>query len=933
ALRESEERFRRAIADAPFPMLIHAENGEIVVVNQTWTDITGYTHADIPTIDAWTERAYGERKAIVQEDIDRLYSMQERQAEGEYVITTRCGEKRTWDFSSSPLGQLSDGRRLVLSMAMDVTERKQAEQAVLASETRYRRLFEAAKDGILILDADTGKVIDANPFLLDLLGYSHAEILGKELWEIGVFHDIVASQAAFLELQETGYIRYEHLPLETKDGRSIEVEFVSNIYEANSTQVIQCNIRDITDRKQAQEALQASEEKYRNIVETAQEGIWIIDAENRTTFVNQRMAEMLGYTVDEMLGRSLFAFMDDEGKAQAEANVERRRQGIPEQHEFVFRCKDGSPLWAFLSTNPIFDQQGQYCGAQALVTDITDLKRTQQAEREQRLLAEALAQTCNALISSLSLDTLMNTILENVSRVVPNDAANIMLIENDLARIAYWRGYRSERIPFLQNLRLQVSQTSNLHHMLVTQQPFLASYIDHFTDWLHNLHTEWVKSYVAAPIRSHGNVIGFLNVDSGTPGFYTETHAQHLQAFADQASVAIEHTQLYEQIQRHVNELEQRVIERTAQLNHAKERVEAILNSGNDVMILCRTDGRIDQVNPAFEAIFQCEPDEVYGQPITRLAVPDHTAKLEQVFADVIENQHPRRFEITVQCPHRTNFDADIVLSPIVGQDKMLMGVVCSLRDMTEHKQLQERLRQMLEHEMELSELKTRYVSMAAHDLRNPLAVIRSAIDLMQQYGDRLTNEQKRTKYDHVQASINVMVSLLDDILTIGQVESGKLVFNPELLDVVTFCQDIVAERTQAPGDASHIVFSSRGDCSHALMDAKLLRHILGNLLSNAIKYSPEDRPVTFTLHCEPDQITFCVQDQGIGIPEDDQRRLFETFHRASNARQISGTGLGLAIVKQSVELHGGTITFESEEGRGTTFTVTLPVFRREGDG
>jgi PAS domain S-box-containing protein len=116
------------------------------------------------------------------------------------------------------------------------------------SEVRYRRLFQTAKDGILILDADTGKVIDANPFMTVLLGYSHEEFLGKELWEIGLFRDIKESRAAYQELQEKGYVRYENLPLETKTGQKVEVEFVSNVYAENAHQVVQCNVRDITER-------------------------------------------------------------------------------------------------------------------------------------------------------------------------------------------------------------------------------------------------------------------------------------------------------------------------------------------------------------------------------------------------------------------------------------------------------------------------------------------------------------------------------------------------------------------------------------------------------------------------------------------------------------------------------------------------------------
>jgi PAS domain S-box-containing protein len=142
-----------------------------------------------------------------------------------------------------------------------INEFNPAQVDLRASELRYRRLFETAQDAILILDGDTGKIIDSNPFLSDLLGYSADELLGKELWEIGVFQDIEASRAAFGQLQEKGYIRYEHLPLETKDGRQAAVEFVSNVYPVEDHPVIQCNIRDIRDRKRAEEALRVADRR------------------------------------------------------------------------------------------------------------------------------------------------------------------------------------------------------------------------------------------------------------------------------------------------------------------------------------------------------------------------------------------------------------------------------------------------------------------------------------------------------------------------------------------------------------------------------------------------------------------------------------------------------------------------------------------------
>ena len=181
-----------------------------------------------------------------------------------------------------------------------ITERKRIENALKASEVRYRRLFEAAKDGILILAADTGQITDANPFLLNLLGYSHAELLGKMLWEIGPFRDIAASRGAFRKLQKKEYIRYDNLPLETKGRRHKHVEFVSNVYRENGTRVIQCNIRDITARHQAEEALAKTS----------------IDLEKR---VDERTAELL--TANKLMKK-----MVDEGKrAEEKIRISRER--------------------------------------------------------------------------------------------------------------------------------------------------------------------------------------------------------------------------------------------------------------------------------------------------------------------------------------------------------------------------------------------------------------------------------------------------------------------------------------------------------------------------------------------------------------------------------------------------------------------------------
>ena len=180
-----------------------------------------------------------------------------------------------------------------MDLAVTVTERKKAEDDLRASETRYRRLFESAKDGILILDADTGQVVDANPFLISLLGYSHADFLGKTLWDLGPFKDVAVSRDAFRELQEKDYVRYEDLPLETRDGRLINVEFVSNVYLVGQTKVIQCNIRDITERKR----IEAEHKKLEQQLQVSQkmEAIGILAGGVAHDF-NNLLSVILSYT-------------------------------------------------------------------------------------------------------------------------------------------------------------------------------------------------------------------------------------------------------------------------------------------------------------------------------------------------------------------------------------------------------------------------------------------------------------------------------------------------------------------------------------------------------------------------------------------------------------------------------------------------------------
>jgi PAS domain S-box-containing protein len=260
-----------------------------------------------------------------------------------------------------------------------MTECKQAYETMKESETRYRRLFETAQDGILILDADTGQITDVNPFLTEMLGYSHNEFLGKELWDIGPFKDVEAAKTAFKELQKKEYIRYEDLPLETKDGRPIKVEFVSNVYLVNGKKVIQCNIRNITLRVQAEEALRQSEAFNKSIIENSSDCIKVLDIDGRLQFMSHGGQQMLKIKdIGQYLNKSYDDFWRGSDYHAAKEAIAKARLGKIGKFSGYCPTADGIPKWWDVIISPIRDATGKVDRLMAISRDITERKQAEE---------------------------------------------------------------------------------------------------------------------------------------------------------------------------------------------------------------------------------------------------------------------------------------------------------------------------------------------------------------------------------------------------------------------------------------------------------------------------------------------------------------------------------------------------------------------------
>ncbi|CAN5295656.1 hypothetical protein BH11PLA2_BH11PLA2_28770 [soil metagenome] len=295
-------------------------------------------------------------------------------------------EQRWFLMSVTPL-RLAE-RGAVVSH-IDISKRKRAESALSFSENRYRRLFEAAQDGILIVDPATRKIFQVNPFLANLIGYTREEIIGKELWEIGLFQDIEANKKAFQQLQEQGYIRYEDLPLRNKDGMQIEVGFVSNIYNVGDSNVIQCNIRDITKRKQAEAERLKLFTQLTLQIERMPLAYLLCDAELKYTRWNPAAERMFGFTEAEVLGKHpIEVIIPPQSKAVVAEIFARLSAGEMNAHGRSENItKDGRTIFCEWHNTPLFNPDGTFRGILSLAQDITDQREADQAlhASEQRL--------------------------------------------------------------------------------------------------------------------------------------------------------------------------------------------------------------------------------------------------------------------------------------------------------------------------------------------------------------------------------------------------------------------------------------------------------------------------------------------------------------------------------------------------------------------
>lgn len=621
----------------------------------------------------------------------------------------------------------------------------------------------------------------------------------------------------------------------------------------------------------------------------------------------------------------------------------------------------------------------------ALQNEIAERRRAEKAEQEQRQLAEALREVGLALSSTLNFNRLLERLLDQVGNVLPYDTANVMLVEGTEIRIEFSRGYGTMQLPRKKPLTL--AEMPTLQQMYTTKEPLVISDTADSTIWVNKEASPHVRSWAGVPIAVQGEVVAFMALNHSQSGFYKAEDAARLTSFTGQASIAIQNAWLYEALQKRIAELTTlnilgQVVTTSLDLDATLRVITEYTTDLLDVAatsVVLRDNERGDLWFAAASgeaADFVLGKRLALGQGILGWVV-EHGEPL--LIADAKrDSRHFTSFD------QKSGFSASTILCvPLLAQGQTIGAIetmnkrsgpfneedlhlltslanpaAAAIENAHLYEQAQQEIRERKRIEAALESertllaqrveertadltatnaelaravrLKDEFLASMSHELRTPLNAILGISEALQEQVYGALNEKQLGSLQRIEESGRHLLDLINDILDLSKVEAGKLEMEFEPSSVESVCQASLNFIKRDAQKKRLTVHYHRDETITVIQaDERRLKQILVNLLSNAVKFTDEGGELGLEVkgNVDAEIVTFRVWDTGIGIRREDMSRLFKPFVQLDSrlSRQYSGTGLGLSLVYRFTEMHGGSVSLESEPGQGSQFTVALP--------
>lgn len=927
---EQQHKMAQFVIDHSIDMIFGIDkDSRFIYVNDAVTHNLGYTRAELLKmtvkdidssfkIDKWQE-TYWE---LIKKGEFNHYRTLQRRKDGSYLIVE--GNIFYFEFEK---------KEYVFAIMRDVTEKEKMMEQIVRSEEILRSIFENTQLPMFIFDPQNLKINDINKAAEDFYGYSKNEFLGMRIVDLAKNNE-EKLEKCILGLKENNSVTVELLQ-HTKSGELREVSVSASVIKLKDGDFVFCVVVDNTEKNEYFRKIKESEEKFFNIFNTSPDGVSITRVSDGMFLeINDSALKMLGVE-----NRSEVLLNPDYTTTKVWNNLSHRhelvekltKEGEAYLENVEMKKKNGAIFYSSISAR-LIELNGEKC-ILAISRDITEKKN-------QEVLRSALFQISDAAISTPDFISLCKKIHSIISDLMPSQNFYIALHnkEEDLFEYPYFVDeYDPPPPPRKRGKGLTELVIDTGKAWLVDPDEFYSLVEKGVVESIGAPSIDWL----GVPLKVSDEVIGAIVVQSYTEGIrYSNEHKNILSFVSNQIAMAIAQKRYQEELIKANELLEERVEQRTIQLRQANEELIA------QVEERMRIENEIRESEQRFRLMADSAPVLIWMNDYTGRITYTNKTWIEftgkEIISGLTDNwqefiheedmplfiekyndafRNKEKFEVTVRLVNKLEGYRYVLLTaiPRIINDDIFHGYIGSGVDITE-------LHRAIEKEQELNSLKTRFISTVSHEYRTPLTTIMTASYLVDTF-IKTGNLADASKFiSRIQASVKSMTDLLDQVLTISKSDTGDQKAKPILTNIYDFCHSFVDEYRIIDKNNHNIYFETTDDTrQQSYIDPTLLQQILSNLISNAIKYSPIDSDIVLTHRKEGSNLIFEVKDNGIGIPKEQIRYIFEPFYRATNTGVVQGSGLGLSIVKRCVDIYHGKIEVERQENIGTTVTVTIP--------
>jgi PAS domain S-box-containing protein len=888
-LRESEEKFSKTFKTSPYAITItEPSSGKIIDVNDGFCNVSGYIYDEI--IGKSTIELH-----LWENENDRIYVINELKNKRkinnrEFRFLKKSGEVMFGLFSADII-HLND-KPSILSSINDISERKHSEEILEFSKAQLSNAIEIAHLGHWEYDT-LNDLFTFNDHFFKIFNTTVEKVGGYTMSSAEYARRFVYPDDAFMVGEETRKAiettdpnfshTLEHRMLYA-DGTVGHVSvrfFIQKDALGRTVKTFGVN-QDITARKKSEIDLKESEAKFRNIFSNIQDCYYETLLDGTILEVSPSIKNISQFDREDLIGKNMNVFYADPDDRETLIKELSQKKSVND-YGITLLDKDKNKIRCSITTKIISDNSGH---PTKIVGSMRNIEERIKAEEEMHKALEKykeLFDSSNDIIYTMDFQGNFTSV---------NPAAEKIL------------GYELEKL-----------SNKSMTNFISEESAKLA-----FDNIAKKLKGKESNTVYEVGFRNNNGSETDLEINS----MIRYKNGKPLEIFGIARDIT-EKKKIANELKSILGNLEKLVAARTEELTRSEELYLTTVNSLIDWIFVIDEKFKIVFVNQLLKDFLTNNgiTVDVIGKNFKDVFVfldESNFKFYDNVFTDGRMEINEGQYNVFGK-----EYFTQTKISPVIRDNKVIRAVT-TVHDYTKLKSVEEEIRKNLLREKELNSLKSQFISTVSHEFRTPLAGILSSAQLLKLYSNKWDEEKKGKVYKQIFDSVQHTIALLDDVSLINKGESNAITVKPSMMNLQGLLSDIIKENQLVYGADFEIASSFRMAKSEYFFDPEIIRHVFGNIISNAIKYSGESKKIIFNVTEEKDKIIFNVIDYGIGIPEEDQKFLFEPFHRASNVEAIRGTGFGLSIVKRLVDLLYGEIEIISEPGKGTSVTIKLPI-------